>query len=76
MLFLQKPNKYNLPNGLLPIANGRYSARYNGRHIGNFDTLEEATEAHEREKRKAIKLVAEEYKEVIPDKVYQALLAW
>ena len=48
----------------------------NGNHIGNFDTLEEATEAHEREKRKAIRRVAEEYKQVIPDKVYKALLAW
>lgn len=76
MLFMQKPNKYNLPNGILPIANGRYSARYGGNHIGNFDTLEEATAAHEREKRKAIKRVANEYKEVIPDKVYKALLAW
>ena len=76
MLFMQKPNKYNLPNGILPIANGRYSARYGRYHIGNFDTLEEATKAHEREKRKAIRRVAEEYRQVIPDKVYKALLAW
>lgn len=76
MLFMKKPNKYGLPNGILPIANGRYSARYNGKHIGNFDTLEEAELAHENEKRKAIKNVAEEYKPYIPDKVYRALLAW
>ena len=76
MLFMKKPNKYGLPNGILPIANGRYSARYNGKHIGNFDTLEEAELAHENEKRKAIKNVAEEYKLYIPDKVYKALLAW
>ena len=39
---MKKQNKYGLPNGLQPMANGRYSARYNGKHIGNFDTLEEA----------------------------------
>ena len=34
MLFMKKPNKYGLPNGLQPMANGRYSARYNGKHMG------------------------------------------
>ena len=76
MLFLQKPNKYNLPSGISPMANNRYRAEYNGKKVGNYDTLEEAIQAHDNEKRKAIKRVADEYKAVIPDKVYQALLAW
>ena len=76
MLFLQKPNKYNLPSGISPMANNRYRADYNGKKVGNYDTLEEAIQAHDNEKRKAIKRVADEYKAVIPDKVYQALLAW
>ena len=76
MLFLQKPNKYNLPSGISPMANNRYRAEYNGKKVGNYDTLEEAIQAHDNEKRKAIKKVADEYKQVIPDKVYKALLAW
>ena len=76
MLFLQKPNKYNLPSGISPMANNRYRAEYNGKKVGNYDTLEEAIQAHDNEKRKAIKKVADEYKQVIPDKVYKALLEW
>ena len=60
----------------MPIANGRYSARYGGNHIGNFDTLELAVQAHDIEKKKALKELAEEYKEEIPDKLYKALINW
>ena len=76
MMFMKKPNKYNLPNGILPIANGRYSARYGGNHIGNFDTLELAVKAHDIEKKKALKELAEEYKDKIPNKLYEALFYW
>ena len=76
MLFMKKPNKYGLPNGLQPMANGRYSARYNGKHIGNFDSLEEAAIAHDKAKKKYVAEIANEYKGKIPDKVYQALINW
>ena len=76
MLFMHKPNKYGLPNGIAPMANGRYSASYNGKQIGKYNSLEEATIAHDKEKKKAIIKVAEEYKEVIPNKVYNALINW
>lgn len=76
MMFMKKPNKYNLPNGILPMANGRYSARYGGNHIGNFDTLELAVQAHDIEKKKALKELAKEYKEEIPNKLYKALIDW
>lgn len=76
MLFMHKSNKYGLPNGITPMANGRYSASYNGKQIGKYNSLEEATVAHDKEKKKAVNEVAEEYKEVIPDKVYQALINW
>lgn len=76
MMFMKKPNKYNLPNGILPIANGRYSARYGGNHIGNFDTLELSVKAHDIEKKKALKELAEEYKDKIPNKLYEALIYW
>lgn len=76
MLFMKKPNKYGLPTGIKPTDSGRYDAKYNGKHLGTFDTVEQAELAHEEAKRKAIKEVAEEYRQVIPDKVYRALLAW
>lgn len=76
MLFMKKPNKYGLPNGIKPSTKGRYEAKYNGKYLGIFNTLEEAELAHENEKRKAIKNVAEEYKPYIPEKLYKALLVW
>lgn len=76
MLFSHKPNKYNLPNGVKPTSNGKFEAKYSKKYLGIFNTLEEAETAHENAKRDAIKMIAEEYKAVIPDKVYKALLAW
>lgn len=76
MLFLKKPNKYGLPNGIKPIANGRYSSQYCGKHIGNFDTLKQAVIAHDKEKQKAIIDIANEYREKIPSKLYNALMNW
>ena len=76
MLFMNKPNKYGLPTGIKPSTKGRFEAKYNGKYLGIYNTVEEAELAHENEKRKAIKEVAEEYKPYIPDKVYKALLAW
>ena len=42
----------------------------------NYDTLELAVQAHDIEKKKALKELAEEYKEEIPDKLYKALINW
>lgn len=75
MLFLNKPNQHNLPNGIRPMGN-KYETQYNGEHIGYYYTLEEATKAHTDAKRKHIREVAEEYKEIIPVKVYGALMNW
>lgn len=49
---------------------------YNGNHIGNFDALELAVQVHDIEKKKALKELAEGYKEEIPDKLYKALINW
>ena len=76
MLFMKKSNKYGLPTGIKPTDSGRYDAKYNGKHLGTFDTVEQAELTHEEAKRNAIKEVAEEYRPYIPDKVYRALLAW
>lgn len=76
MLFSHKPNKYKLPNGIKPTSNGKFEAKYNKKYLGVFNTVEEAELAHENAKRNAIRIVAEEYKSIIPNKVYRALLAW
>lgn len=76
MMFMKKPNKYNLPNGILPIANRKYSARYGGKHIGNFDDLESAVKAHDIEKKKALRELADKYKDKVPNKLYEALINW
>lgn len=76
MMFLKKPNKYNLPNGIIPVSNGRYNASYRGKSIGNYDTLELAVKAHDMEKKKALKELADEYKDKVPNKLYEALINW
>ena len=76
MLFTNKPNRFGLPSGISPIANGRYSVKYNGKLIGNADSLEEAVIMHEVEKQKAIIRITKEYKEILPVEVYDALMSW
>ena len=76
MLFLNKPNRFGLPNGIKPRSKGRYEAEYNHEPLGVFDTLEEAVAKHTEAKRKHIREVAEEYKSIVPTKVYDALMNW
>lgn len=76
MLFMTRPNKSGLPNGVGKVSNEKYSATYNGKSLGKFNSVEEAEIAHHTAKKEAIKQVAEEYKKVIPQKVYNALIIW
>lgn len=76
MLFMNKPNRFGLPSGISPMANGRYSVKYNGKLIGNADNLEEAVIMHEVEKQKAVIRITKEYKEILPVEVYDALMSW
>jgi len=75
MLFTNKTNKRGLPNGIDQKKNG-YSAQYNEKKLGIFPTLEEAYQRYTIEKEKVIKEVAEEYKDIIPKQVYDALYAY
>lgn len=75
MIFMNKPNKYDLPNGIRPVGN-KFEAKYNGKHIRTLSSLNEAIQAHTDAKRRHIREVAEEYKEIIPVKVYDALMNW
>ena len=76
MLFMNKPNRFGLPSGISPMANGRYSVKYNGKLIGNTDSLEEAVIMHEIEKQKAVVRITKEYKDILPVEVYDALMSW
>ena len=73
MLFMNKPNKRGLPNGIIERPNG-YLARYNGKDYGVHKTLNEAYLRYATEKGKAIKSIADEYKDIIPQNVYEVLL--
>lgn len=67
----------NYPIGIT-YRNNKYIARsnVNGNRIflGTYKTLEEAFKTYKQYKEKVINEVAEEYKNQIPDKLYQALL--
>lgn len=74
MLFSNKPNKRGLPNGISRTNSGKYSAKYAGKDIGTYSTLEEAYSVYADVKKKAIITVANEYKDKIPEELYNALL--
>lgn len=76
MLFVHKPNKQNLPNGVRLTSSGKYNAKYNDKTLGTFETMIEAAIAHDKAKKKSVIEIANEYKEEIPEKVYNALLNW
>ena len=63
----------DLPNAINRCANG-FQASYNGKSLGIFKTLDEAITVHDTEMIKHIKQLAEEYKTVLPKKVYKALI--
>ena len=75
MMFMNKPNKRGLPNGIVQYKSG-YLAKYNHQQLGIYPTVELAYEAYSNEKEKAIKELAETYKNIIPKRVYDALYAY
>lgn len=75
MLFMNKPNSRGLPNGIFKIKNG-YRAEYQGNKIGKYNTLDEAYNAYSIVKENNIKKLADEYKDIIPKKLYDALYTY
>lgn len=73
MLFLNKPNKRGLPNGIIKHSKG-YLAKYKGKELGVYETIDEAYSIYSNKKMKDIIKVANEYKNIIPNEVYEALL--
>ena len=75
MMFMNKPNKRGLPNGIYKSRKG-YLAEYNENKLGIYPTVEMAYEVYASEKEKFIRQLADEYKNIIPEKVYNALYAY
>jgi hypothetical protein len=71
-IFSNKSNNRKLPTGVKKLPNG-YQAEYSGRKLGVFRTIERAFDAYAAEKENVIKQIANEYKDIIPGKVYDAL---
>ena len=76
--------KSNGNRGDLPVGVSRVNKKYrancytNGKrkHLGYYDTKEEAFEVYKNFKEKYIKEVAEEYKDKIPSKLYNAMMMY
>lgn len=75
-LFTCKINNEGLPVGIRRTPNGRYYTQYNGKGLGTYDTLEQAFEKYAQRKEEVIKEVADEYINIIPKYVYDALYAY
>lgn len=74
MLFTtHRPNKYGLPEGISLTDNGKYGVSYQGKSLGAYKTLEEACFIHIKKKEEVIKQVADEYRQIIPKKIYDIL---
>lgn len=79
-LFIKCDNsRGDLPVGVFRV-NKKYNARCNingkRKHLGYYNTPEEAFEVYKNFKEKEIKKVAEEYKNVIPQKLYNAMVTY
>lgn len=74
----KKRSRGDLPIGVTLFRDGRYVARLNDsfgkRHLGIFSTPEEAFQAYKQAKEAYIKVLAEEYRDQIDPRAYDALM--
>lgn len=75
LLFMNKQNARALPNGIRSCPAG-YEARYNGKELGIYSTLKGAFDVYSKRKKEEIIRVANEYKNIIPKHVYDALISY
>lgn len=76
MLFMNKLNKRGLPNGIFITNLGEYIAKYNHEVLGTYKTVEEAYSVYGSKKKEEVIRIANEYKNIIPKDVYDALLLY
>ena len=74
--FTYKPKDNGLPVGIYKTNNGKFGAKYCGRNLETYSTLEQAYRKYAEKKEEVIKRVAEQYKSIIPQKLYDALLRY
>jgi 23S rRNA G2069 N7-methylase RlmK/C1962 C5-methylase RlmI len=70
--------KKELPIGVSQSIDGKkfvstITTNYERKTLGLFDTVEEAFSAYKKEKEQYLCLIAEKYKEVLKENVYQAI---
>ena len=75
-LFINVPNKTGLPNGVRKTSSEKFSSSYNGKHLGIFNTIEEAYIVHTKEKKNDIIKRMEEIKDILPEKVINAIYSF
>lgn len=75
MMFMNKSNNRGLPNGIVRQGKG-YLAKYCGEKIGVFTTVEEAYREQTKKKKEEIVKLANEYKSIVPEEVYDAIMAY
>lgn len=74
-MFTNKPNNRGLPNGVVKQGNG-YLAKYNHERLGKFDTVEEAYYCQTKKKKEIIVELANEYKNIMPEYVYDIVVGY
>lgn len=80
-LIIKRQNyRGELPIGVIQLDNGLFHAQCNAMdkkaHLGNYFTPVQAFEAYKKFKEQYIRQVAEEYKDKIPQKLYEAMYKW
>lgn len=77
MIFMKKNRNIDadLPTGIRRCE-GKFQALYNTKYLGLFNNLEDALYYYNIEKQLHIDEVAEDYRSVIPPKLYEALINW
>ncbi len=82
LLFMRRIRKEkSTPTGILKTASGKFYATYGAigktnSRVGPFDTLEDAFARYKEIKESAIRAIVEQYKDKIPECVYNAALNW
>lgn len=68
-----KKRRGKCPIGVYETKDNKYASSYKGKHLGRYQTKEEAFQVYKQFKEKGIKEVADKYKDKIPNKLYEAL---
>lgn len=78
MMFMTKARTkdLDLPQGIHRTDTNKFMAMYASNSIGTYESLEDAIKSYNKAKYKAICKVAEEYKNKIPPRLYDALINW